>query len=373
MVAELEELRKEIDAVDGEIVRAFEKRIQIAENVARCKIEKGLPVLDRKREAELLKKREEMLSNKELASDIDRLYELLMSLSRAHQRRLVREHTEPGRKCAGPGKVGYSGIRGAYADMAQDLYFGGKAEALSYEGFEEVFSAVEAGEAAFGVLPIENSYAGSVLQVYDLLEQYDVSIVGEQLVHIDHALLGVQGAELSDIGEVYSHDQGLMQCADFLDGYPDWKRIPYYNTAASAEYVAKTGDVSKAAIASVYAGKIYGLKTLKSAINASGENTTRFIVIGPEKERRGDSDKASLSFVLEHKPGALAHILNVFAERKLNMVKIESRPLKHRNFEYRFYVDFVGPKIGMQIEKAILEIEPYCTQLKLLGIYENGC
>lgn len=372
---ELEKLRREIDAVDAEIVRAFEERIRIAEQVAECKIEKGLPVLDRKREAELLKKREEMLTDKALSSDIDRVYELLMSLSRAHQRRLVREKTESGRKHVMAGKAGYSGLPGAYADMARDLYFNGQAEAVSYQGFDEVFSAVEAGEIAFGVVPIENSYAGSVLQVYDLMDQYnDVCIVGEQLVHIDHALLGVPGAKVSDIREVYSHDQGLMQCAGFLDGYPEWKRIPYYNTAASAEYVAKAGDVSKAAIASEYAGWIYGLKVLKSAVNTSGENTTRFIVIGTDKKTAEEgADKASLSFVLEHKPGALAHVLNVFAKRELNMVKIESRPLKHRNFEYRFYVDFVGPEMGLQIEKVIPEITPYCTQLKLLGIYRNGC
>ncbi|MBC5647018.1 bifunctional chorismate mutase/prephenate dehydratase [Christensenella tenuis] len=373
-MADLEALRREIDAVDEEIVRAFETRIQIAEEVARCKIEKGLPVLDRKREAELLKKREEMLSNQELSSDIDRVFELLMSLSRAHQRRLVREERRPTQKGIGEVcKVGYSGIRGAYADMAQDQYFHSQAQAVSYGGFEEVFAAVEAGEVAFGVVPIENSYAGSVLQVYDLLDQYEVFIAGEQLIHIDHALLGVPGATLSDIREVYSHDQGLLQCSDFLDNYPQWRRVPYYNTAASAEYVAGAGDPSKAAIASEYAGNIYGLELLKGTVNTSGENSTRFIVIGPIKNTDENADKASLSFVLEHKPGALAHILNVFSRRELNMVKLESRPLQHRNFEYRFYVDFVGFRIGAHIEKAILEIEPYCTQMKLLGIYRNGC
>lgn len=372
-MADLEALRREIDTVDEEIVRAFEKRIQIAEEVARCKMEKGLPVLDRKREAQLLKKREEILSNQELTSDIDRVFELLMSLSRAHQRRLIREEKRLPQGIGKACKVGYSGIRGAYADMAQDQYFHSQAQAVGYGGFEEVFAAVEAGEVALGVVPIENSYAGSVLQVYDLLDQYEVFIVGEQLVHIDHTLLGIPGATLSGIREVYSHDQGLLQCSDFLDNYPQWRKIPYYNTAASAAYIADAGDPSKAAIASEYAGNIYGLETLKSTVNNSGENTTRFIVIGPAKRDDENADKASLSFVLEHKPGALAHILNVFSRRKLNMVKIESRPLEHRNFEYRFYVDFIGHRIGAHIEKAILEIEPYCTQMKLLGIYGNGC
>ena len=372
-MTELESLRRKIDEVDAVIVQAFEKRIQIAEEIARCKIERGLPVLDRGREAEVLKKREEMLFDKRLCGDIDRLYELLMSMSRAYQRRVVGKHAAEKKNCSGSGKVGYSGIRGAYADMARNRYFGEQMQAVGYQGFEDVFAAVESGEIEFGVLPIENSYAGSVQQVYDLLEKYDVAITGEQLIHISHALLCVPGASIDDIEEVYSHDQGLMQCAEFLDHYPQWRRIPYYNTAASAEYVSKTGDPSKAAIASEYAGKIYGLEPLEKNINTSGENTTRFIMIGRTEKADGSGNKASISFVLEHKPGALAYILNVFAERGLNMVKIESRPLKHRTFEYRFYVDFAGDELQEQIEKAIDGISRYCSQLKLLGIYENGC
>lgn len=372
-MADLEKLRKEIDTVDAEIVRAFERRIALARQVAEYKMSKGLSVLDRQRETEVLKKREEMLEDATLIGDIDRIFELLMSISRTHQRKLIREnrHAFPG--IVPTGKIGYSGVRGAYADMAQNEYFDGRADALSYKGFEEVFAAVEAGEVEYGVVPIENSYAGSVEQVYDLLHQYDVHIVGEQLLHIEHALLGLPGTELSQIKEVYSHEQALVQSTEFLRAYPAWEQIPYYNTAASAEYVAQSKDSSKAAIASVYTADIYGLEVLKAAISSSDENTTRFIVVSAKSGDSKAADKASISFVLEHKPGALAHILDVFADIGLNMAKIESRPLKHRNFEYRFYVDFVGSGIGNVLSGAMEQISQYCEQLRLLGIYENRC
>lgn len=372
-MAELDELRREIDAVDADIVRAFEKRISIARQVAEYKIEKGLPVLDRQREAAVLKKREEMLQDAALRSDIGRVFELLMSISRAHQRKLVRESKRIAKDGVRGGKIGYSGVRGAYADIAQNEYFGGQAEAICFGGFEEVFAAVEAGEVEYGVVPIENSYAGSVEQVYDLLHQYDVYIVGEQLIHIEHALLGLPGTQISQIREVYSHEQALVQSAEFLNAHPEWERIPYYNTAASAEYVSKMMDSSKAAIASEYTAGIYGLEVLQDSINTSDENTTRFIVIGAERRESREADKASVSFVLEHRPGALAHILDAFAEMELNMAKIESRPLKHRNFEYRFYVDFVGKGIGNVLDGAMEKVEKYCAERKLLGVYENGC
>lgn len=372
-MADLETLRREIDEVDAKIVRAFEKRISIARQVAEYKISKGLPVFDRRREAAVLKKREEMLADPELRGDIDRVFELLMSISRAHQRKLVRENNHEASHVRTAGKIGYSGVRGAYADMAQNEYFGGQAEALRFTGFEEVFAAVEAGEVEYGVVPIENSYAGSVEQVYDLLHQYDVYIAGEQLIHIEHALLGLPGTKLSEIKEIYSHEQALVQSAEFLRTHPEWERVPYYNTAASAEYVAQAGDRSKAAVASAYTADIYGLEILQAEINASDENTTRFIVISAARGSDRSANKASVSFVLEHKPGALAHILDAFADMKLNMAKIESRPLKYRNFEYRFYIDFVGEDIGTMMDGAMGKIGQYCTQFKLLGVYENGC
>ncbi|MEA4853518.1 MAG: prephenate dehydratase domain-containing protein [Christensenella sp.] len=371
---ELKFLREQIDGIDREMIAAFKKRLQIAEQIAEYKLEKGMPVLDRDREKDVLAARRKMADDPSLDHDIDRLYELLMSISRAHQSRIVhREEKKTTRNVFQDGAtVGYSGVAGAYADSAQNSYFGGKAASFAYPGFEEVFRAVADGEVEYGVLPIENSYAGSVLQVYDLLNRYDVKIVGEVFLPVDHSLLGIKGASVKQIKEVYSHDQPFLQCTDYLKKYPLWRHIPYYNTAVSAKYVAECADPSKAAIASKYAAEIYGLEVLVPSISASAENTTRFIVVSRLDNMEQEADKASISFVLEHKPGSLARILDSFSELGLNMVKIESRPLLERNFEYRFFVDFLGENIPREMEEALKKIKPYCVELSLLGIYKNG-
>lgn len=371
-MTELEKLREQIDAVDREIIKAFKKRLQIAKGVAEYKISNNLPVLDVSREKAVLKKRREMAGDRSLSKDIDRLFELLMKISREHQAVLVEKEQPEKATAVCRGKVGYQGVRGAYSDLAQNEYFGAKADTKSFDTFEGVFRAVLNGEVEYGVVPIENSYAGSVEQVYDLLNQYDVKIVGEQFIHIENALLGIEGGRIEDIREVYSHDQPFLQCAEYLKGHADWKQIPYYNTAISAKYVAVCKDKRKAAIASEYAGKIYGLQVLEPSISTSGENTTRFIVLGASLLENASANKASISFVLDHKPGALARVLNAFSYLNLNMVKIESRPLRDKNFEYRFYVDFAGEGISNTIASALDEIRQYCTQLRLLGVYKNG-
>ena len=371
-MTELEKLREQIDVVDREIIKAFKKRLQIAKDVAEYKISNDLPVLDVSREMAVLQKRREMAGDRSLSRDIDRLFELLMKISREHQAVLVEQSRPEKTTAVCRGKVGYQGVRGAYSDLAQNEYFGAQADTKSFDTFEGVFRAVLNGEVEYGVVPIENSYAGSVEQVYDLLNQYDVKIVGEQFIHIENALLGIEGGRIEDIREVYSHDQPFLQCAEYLKRHAHWKQIPYYNTAISAKYVAECKDKRKAAIASEYAGRIYGLQVLEPSISTSGENTTRFIVLGACLLENTDANKASISFVLDHKPGALARVLNVFAHLNLNMVKIESRPLRDKNFEYRFYVDFAGKGISDTIASALDEIRQYCIQLRLLGVYKNG-
>ncbi|MEA5004674.1 MAG: prephenate dehydratase domain-containing protein [Christensenella sp.] len=371
-MTELEKLREQIDKVDRTIIDAFIERLHIAQGVADYKITHDLPVLDRSREQEVLKKRRAMAEDPSLDADIDRLFELLMKISREHQAKQVEDVRPAAKKMAAVGTIGYQGVRGAYSDLAQNRYFGDDVNSISLPAFEDVFRAVADGEIEYGVVPIENSYAGSVGQVYDLLDQFDVKIVGEQMIHIENALLGVPGGTIKDIKEVYSHDQPFLQCAAYLKKHPVWKQIPYYNTAVSAKYVAECGDKAKAAIASEYAAEIYGLQVLKPSISTSGENTTRFIVIGAQYVKNAAANKASVGFVLKHESGALARVLNAFARLHLNMVKIESRPLHDKNFEYRFYVDFAGEGIADQIDSAMDEIKPYCAQLRLLGVYRNG-
>ncbi len=371
-MSELAKLREQIDNVDQKIIDAFIERLRIAQGVADYKIAHDLPVLDRSREQDVLQKRREMANDASLDADIDRLFELLMKISREHQTKQIKETKPVSRRTKAAGVVGYQGVRGAYSDLAQHRYFGDVVKSKSFPFFEDVFLAVVNGEVEYGVLPIENSYAGSVGQVYDLLDQYNVQIVGEQMIRIENALLGVPGGTVGDIKEVYSHDQPFLQCAEYLKKYPLWKQIPYYNTAVSAKFVADCGDQSKAAIASEYAGQIYGLEVLEPSISTSGENTTRFIVVAAKPQKDERANKASIGFVLEHQPGALARVLNAFARLHLNMIKIESRPLRDKNFEYRFYVDFEGANILEQMDSAFKKIQTYCAQLRLLGVYRNG-
>lgn len=368
---ELEQIRAEIDRIDKDIVANLEKRVAAAKKVAAYKIAHNLPVLDRERERELLKSRRLMLKDQSLAKDTDRLFELLMSISRAWQSKLAEPqqaqamHVKPGEKAA------FQGVKGAHSHAALVRYFGEKTDCFACESFEDVFLAVESGEAAYGVLPIENSYTGSVLPVYDLLNRYSLLITGEQHLKIEHALVGLPGATLAEIREVYSHEQALMQCAAFLKEHPEYEQRSYFNTAGSAEFVARQNDPSKAAIASAYAAGLYGLSVLADSINASGENTTRFIVVSKNAYQGEEANKASVSFALEHKTGALAQALNLFARYGLNMVKIESRPLENRNFEYLFYVDFEGAHIRGSVDKAAAAVTGLFAGFRVLGAYRK--
>ncbi len=361
---ELTRLRGEIDEIDKGIVACFEKRMACVLGVAEYKIKNGLPVLDSSREAALLESRKAMLSNGELAPEAEQLFKLLMKLSRARQQELLNDARK-----ARNGIAAFQGDAGANSHLALMRYFGEGIKTQSYGSFEDVFCAVAQGEAEFGVLPIENSSTGGITEIYDLFRKYDVSIAGEQLLKIEHALLGLKGAKLEYITDVYSHEQALMQCADYLKDLGVITH-PYYNTAVSARFVAGELDASKAAIASEYAGELYGLSVLAKNISNSGENTTRFIVINADGESVENADKASVCFVLQHRSGALAHALDLFADCGLNMVKIESRPLPQHNFEYIFYVDFQGSEVRQKIEDTLLRVDGIFTDFKLLGCYK---
>ncbi len=365
----LEQLRNEIDAIDRKIVNCFEKRIDCVKQVAQYKIEHGLPVLDSSREEALLKSRAAMLKDPVLIPDVERTFQLLMKISRSKQQQLLQEAKVVEPLITAKGIVAFQGDRGANSEAALRLFFGNEIKTEAYAAFQDVFEAVQSGKAEYGVVPIENSSTGSVAVNYDLLQQYDVSIVGEQLLKIDHNLLGLSGVQIGDITDVYSHEQALLQCAGYLKEL-GVKIHPYYNTAVSAKFVAEQQDPSKAAIASGYAGKLYGLKTLAQDISNSTENTTRFIIFGMQQYAGQDADKASVRFVLKHTSGALAQALNMFAKCGLNMDKIESRPLEDHNFEYAFYVDFEGENIRSGMESVMAKQSGIFSSFKLLGYYK---
>jgi chorismate mutase/prephenate dehydratase len=365
---ELKKLRREIDAIDKRIVALFERRLAAAEGVAKYKTAHALPVLDAGREREVLDKRVQVLRDGRNAPELRRLFELLMSASRARQREILQKTGKKADAGSPEGVVAFQGEPGANSEAALRRFFGADAKARPYPLFEDVFAAVRRGEAACGVLPIENSSTGSIAKVYDLLQEHGVSIVGEQRLKIGHVLLGTRDAAPEGVTDVYSHEQALLQCAGFLKGLGA-RSHPCFNTAAGAKYVAETGDPHKAAIASGYAGALYGLKVLAENVSDSTENTTRFIVISGKGYTSADANKASVRFVLEHRRGSLARVLDVFAEHNLNMVKIESRPLAGRLFEYVFCVDFEGEGIRGDMERIAAQCAGLFREYRLLGCY----
>ena len=218
------------------------------------------------------------------------------------------------------------------------------------------------------MLPIENSTAGIVNEIYDLLQEYENYIVGEQIIRIEHCLLGVPGTELSDIRTVYSHPQSLMQSARFLAGY-DWQQISMQNNASAAKKVADEQLKTQAAIASEYAGKVYGLEVLRKGVNHSGTNSTRFIIVTNQKIFRKDAGKVSICFEVPHESGSLYHMLSHFIYNNLNMTKIESRPIEGRNWEYRFFIDFEGNLADSAVKNALRGLRDEARNMKILGNY----
>jgi len=375
-MAELDDIRKKINDLDAAIIAAFEERMKCSGQVAEYKIKNGMEVLDRRREKEVIKRSVGMLKDKTFTKDVVKLMEQIMEASRACQNRVIRSHnkgTAHGKTVDMHCVAAFQGEKGANSEAALMDYFGNTVDMLACGTFEDVFAAVRDGKAGYGVVPIENSSTGSIVQVYDLLGKYDgIKIAGEQRMLIEHNLLGLDGAGLEDITDVYSHEQALMQCAEFLNG-TTFVQHPYFNTAVSAKYVAETGNKKNAAIASSYAARIYGLDILASDISTSQDNTTRFIIISNDGYEGPDANKASVIFVLEHKPGALANVLNTFAEKGLNMVKLESRPLENHNFEYAFHVDFEGDGIKDIIDGMVRgeEGRELFTYIKMLGAYKK--
>ena len=279
--------------------------------------------------------------------------------------------------------VAFQGEHGAYSEVALLHYFSGRnAAALPCAGFEDVFTAVLTGKSDFGIIPVENSLAGSIHENYDLLLQYpDLQIIGEQKIRIEHTLIGIPGSELSKIRRVFSHPQGLAQCGRFLRQYQMWEQIPFYDTAGAVAHIAEEGDPASAAIASEEAARVYEMKIIKRGIETNPRNYTRFFVIaaidytvpgGPAESGGGaavQSNKASIVFSLRNKPGALYLMLKIVADRKLNLTKLESRPILGKPWEYMFYADVEIPSERANYEQAIEEMKNEAASLRVLGIY----
>ncbi len=370
-------LRDRIDEIDRQVVELFEKRMEISKQVAEYKISTGKQVFDKEREESKLKALKALAHSEFNAHGVTELFSQIMAMSRKLQYRLLEEN---GVKEAPELKmletldtenvrVVYQGLEGAYAHQATLEYFGEDVNCYHVQRWRDAMEALKSGEADYAVLPLENSTAGIVGDNYDLLEEYDNYIVGEKIITIDHALMGLADAELSDIRTVYSHPQALMQCAKYLDGHRDWEQTSVSNTAVAASYVKECQKVSNAAIGSVQAAKVHGLKVLQEHIHHGDQNSTRFIIVSGKKVFVKNAGKISICFDIPHQSGSLYNIMSHFIYNDLNMSKIESRPILGRQWEYHFFVDFEGNLNDSAVKNALRGIKEETANFKILGNY----
>ena len=373
---DLKELRVEIDRIDRQMVALFEERMGISREVAEYKVATGKKILDKEREQQKLEAVKALTHNDFNSHGVEELFKQIMAMSRKLQYRMMEE------KALGrlpfvmvdklekeKVRVVYQGVEGAYTQQAMFAFFGEQVDHFHVERGRDAMDAIAEGMADYAVLPIENSTAGIVNDNYDLLGEYDNYIVGEQILSIQHALLGTPDAEISDIRTVYSHVQGLMQCAAYLDEHRDWTKKEALNTAVAARKVAEEGDKTQAAIASPLAAKQYGLKVLEEGINRSGNNSTRFLIVTNQPIFSKDAKKVSICFEVTHESGCLYNVLSHFIYNNLNLCRIESRPIPDRNWEYHFFVDFEGNLNDSAVKNALRGIREEALNLKILGNY----
>lgn len=376
-MADLLELRDRIDEIDHEIARLYEARMGVCREVGEYKIVNGSKVFDRQREKEKISAVKTMVHGEFNEKGIGELFEQLMAMSRKLQYQLL---TEKGALGKLPfidvdeldwknSRIVFQGTEGSYSQEAMFRYFGKEINSFHVQKFRDAMEAIEEGSADFAVLPIENSTAGAVDEVFDLLVEFENYIVDELVLPVRHALAGLPDATLSDIERVYSHPQALMQSARYLDEHRDWQQISVANTAVAARKVLEDDDVKKAAICSEHAAEVYGLKLLDREINDNPANSTRFIIVTNQKIFRKNASKISICFEVSHESGSLYHMLSHFIYNDLNMTKIESRPIEGRPWEYRFFVDFDGNMADPAVKNAIRGLREESRNLKILGNY----
>lgn len=375
---EIQDMRKEIDAIDDQLVQLFAQRMDVAARIADYKKAENLPIFVPQREREKLADVAEK-AGPEMANYTRVLYSMLFELSRSYQSKLndtisplydqiTQAINNTPKLLPQAPMVACQGVEGAFSQIACEKIF--KNPFIMYfKSFEAVFSAIEQGLCQYGVLPIENSTAGSVKKVYDLMIRHSFSIVRSFRLKIDHNLLALPGSKLENIREVYSHEQAINQCGEFLQKLEGMKVIPVENTAVAAEMVAKSGRTDIAAISSRSCAELYGLKVLESSIQDKGNNYTRFICISKNMEIYPGSDKTTIMMVLNHRPGALYRVMARLYALGINVTKLESRPLPDRDFEFMFYFDLDTSIYSEEFVQLMCELDDLCEEFKYLGSY----
>lgn len=381
---DLQELRQQINEIDAELVPLFLKRMGVSLEVAKYKQAHNKPVLDKTRERELLKKVSEMTDDADLSLYTRLLYSEIMGLSRSYQHkyfddggtRLSSQIRKTAKQCATrdlpeSAVVACQGVEGAYSSLACERLFK-HPDIMFFKDWEGVFSAVQQGLCKYGILPIENSTAGSVNHVYDLMNQYNFYIVKSVRLKVDHSLLAKKGVQLSEIKEIFSHEQAIQQCSKFLAGLDGVKVTVCENTAAAAKRVAESDRCDIAAIASKDCKELYGLSCLSESVQNSGNNYTRFICIGKDLEIFAGANKTSLMLTLPHRPGALYDVLSGFYALDINLLKLESRPKPNSDFEFMFYFDVEASVYSESFLRMIAELENTAEQFCYLGSFSEN-
>ncbi len=375
---DLTEIRQKIDGIDQELVRLFCARMNLSAQVADYKKANNLPIFVPARERAILQKVAQM-AGPEMENYTRVLYSMFFELSRSYQSKRngeisplyqtisqAIEHT-PKLFPQNP-IVACQGVEGAYSQIACEKIF--KSPLIMYfKSFDAVFNAIEQGMCQYGILPIENSTAGSVTKVYDLMIRHNFSIVRTFRLKIDHNLLANPGAALSDIKTIYSHEQAISQCSDFLHSLPGVNVVPVENTALASEMVAKSGSKEVAALSSRSCAELYGLQCLAASVQDKGNNRTRFICISKNLEIYPGADKTSIMMVTPHKPGALYKVLARLYTLGINVTKLESRPIPDREFEFMFYFDLETSIYSEEYVQLMCELDELCEEFKYLGSY----
>ena len=375
---DLLELRNEIDKLDDELIPLLLKRMDISRQVAEYKVQNGIPVLNEQRELEIL----EDVASKcgEQGEVIKTVFSAIMDASRALQHKIIGGGEElrnliSNAKCeknltANGEPIACQGVQGAYSGEAAKALFPDSPIDF-HKQFEDVFEAVNQNKARFGIIPVENSTAGSVHESYDLIMKYKFFIVGAYDLKVDHCLCAKPGVKFEDIENVYSHTQALSQCNIFLKNF-DFTGITFSNTAAAAKFVSESEKNNIAAICSESAAKKYGLKIIRKGIQNVTNNTTRFIVISKELVIDEDAEKISLIFSAPHRTGSLYRVLGRFSMTGLNLTKLESRPVANGRFDYYFYVDILGSVRDEQTLDLLCALSDELPEFSFLGNYYEG-
>lgn len=365
---ELDVLRGQINGIDKQLLALFEDRMDAVKRVASLKEFYGKAVYDAKREDEVIKRALWLLRNKEYSEEAKAFFQALMDTSKKS------EHKKIGKKAVqydiGAKSTGYLGIRGSFSHIAAEDVFP-DSDLVNYNTFESIFEALKAGEIDHAILPAENTETGSITAVVDLLAKYGFYIVGEKMLYVSESLLGTEDAKFEDIKAICSHPEPFAQCSQFLAQYPMIEKRSALSTAQAARAVAQAGDKSVACIASAKAAPVYSLKVLRENIQNSDSNYTRFIIVAKHPCLPEGCDKTSVAFAAEHHPGSLSEILNVFSQGNINILKLESRPIKNKPFEYLFHLDFEGGIGDENVRATIDKVRDNALGFIFLGSYKK--